>query len=80
MSFAIHERSLGSSAANIERAEDRHLNAEDAMLPSLTNESSGSELDTLKFWMMGSDPLSRMGQQIKMVGSRRVGQRVAASE
>jgi hypothetical protein len=42
------------------------------MLRSLTNESSGSDLDTLKFWMMGSDP--------KMTGSRRVGQRVAASE
>src|ERR1700679_3890125 len=48
MSFAIHERSLGSSSANIERAEDRHLNAEDAMLRSLTNESSGSKLDTFK--------------------------------
>jgi DNA-binding transcriptional LysR family regulator len=55
LSFAIHERSVGSSSANIERAEDRHLNAEDAMLRPLTNESSGRELDTLKFWMLGSD-------------------------
>ena len=33
------------------------------MLRSLTNESSGSELDTLKFGMMDSDSLSRTGQQ-----------------
>jgi hypothetical protein len=54
------------------------------MLRSLTNESSGSELDTLKFWMIGSDLLSRTSQRyrahpVEMMGSRRVGQRVAGS-
>jgi hypothetical protein len=59
MSFAIHERNVGSSSANIERAEYRHLNTEEAMLRSLTNESSGRELDTLKFLDGGSRQVNK---------------------
>jgi hypothetical protein len=54
------------------------------MLRSLTNESSGGELDTLKIWMIGPDLLSRTSQRcrahpVETMGSRRVGQRATAS-